>query len=144
MAFAYNKSVPIIETNIRTVYLHHFFKDATDVGEREVLALIEKTLDTKDPRRWFWALMDYGAYLKRTHGNPNSRAKNYTKQSTFKNSDRQIRGAIVRLLSESSYTRSALHKQLAQFEDARVDAQLEKLLKEGMVIKNRQKYSLPE
>ena len=25
MAFAYNQPIPIIETNIRTVYLHHFF-----------------------------------------------------------------------------------------------------------------------
>jgi len=83
MAFAYNEAVPIIETNIRTVYLCHFFKDATDVTDTELLRYIEMTLDRESSREWYWALMDYGAYLKRTHGNPNSKSRHYSKQSRF-------------------------------------------------------------
>lgn len=35
MAFAYNSPVPIIETNIRTVFIHHFFHDATDISDEQ-------------------------------------------------------------------------------------------------------------
>ena len=143
MAFAYNKPVPVIERNIPTVFLYHFFKHKTDVDDKDILKLIEKTLDTQNPREWYWALMDYGAYLKKTQGNPNSKSTSYTKQSTFKNSDRQIRGALVRLLTENKCTRKKLLQILAEFEDIRVDAQLEKLMQEGMVEKNKQMYQLP-
>src|SRR6056297_2075654 len=36
LAFAYNEAVPLIETNVRTVYLHHFFADDTDVTDAEI------------------------------------------------------------------------------------------------------------
>ncbi len=143
MAFAYNKPVPIIETNIRTVFLHHFFSDKTDVSEKEILTLVEATLDLKNPREWYWALMDYGSYLKKEHGNPNSRSKVYVKQSVFQGSDRQIRGAILKCLAEKGGTRSMIHKKLSPFEDVRIDALLEKLLVERMVEKVHTYYRLP-
>lgn len=143
MAFAYNQAVPILETNIKTVYLHHFFKDATDVSDKELLALVTETLDTKDPQSWYWALMDYGAYLKRTHGNPNSRSASYTKQSAFVGSDRQIRGAIVRRLTISPATRAQLLTELP-FTDIRIDVQLERLLLEEMIVQKRGQYQLPQ
>lgn len=142
LAFAFKKGIPLIETNVRTVYLHHFFKDATDVSDAEILTYIERTLDTKHPDMWYAALMDYGSHLKRTIGNQNSRAKNYTKQSAFKGSDREIRGAILTHLAEQSTSRTLLHKVLP-FEDVRIDAQLEKLLKEGLIEKRRSTYTLP-
>ncbi|MFT5036814.1 MAG: A/G-specific adenine glycosylase [Candidatus Azotimanducaceae bacterium] len=145
MAFAYNKAVPIIETNIRTVYLHHFFKNKTDVNDKEILQSIGVTMDQENPREWYWALMDYGSYLKKTHGNPNSRSKHYAKQSKFEGSDRQIRGAILRVFTSGklSLTRLQLHKTLNTFEDIRIDAQTEKLLKEGLLHRTKQKYHLP-
>src|SRR5258708_1445193 len=33
LAFAFNKPVAIIETNIRRVYLYHYFADQVDVGD---------------------------------------------------------------------------------------------------------------
>lgn len=144
VAFAYNEAVPIIETNIRTVYLHHFFFDATDVDDREIVRCIVRTLDTKKPRAWYYALMDYGAYLKKTLGNQNTRSKHYTKQSKFEGSDRQIRGAILRILTEHKKTRMQFHSDLKQFEDVRIDAQLEKLEREGIIVKKRMSYSLPD
>lgn len=143
MAFTYNEPVSIIETNIRSVYLHHFFKDEEDISDIQLMQLIETTLDRKNPREWYWALMDYGSYLKKEFGNPNKKSTSYTKQSKFEGSDRQIRGAIVRLLAESSCTRMNLLQKLSQFEDIRVDAQLVKLLRENMVQKNKQRYQLP-
>jgi A/G-specific adenine glycosylase len=144
-AFAFNRPIAIIETNIRTVYIHHFFTNDTDVSDAALVRLIESTLDTENPREWYWALMDYGSFLKKEHKSLNSKSKHYTKQSTFSGSDRQIRGAIVRTLAEAErpLSRMVLLKKLSYFEDIRVDSQLEKLEKEGMVTKTKQSYHLP-
>lgn len=142
MAFAYNKAVPIVETNIRTVIIHHFFNDANDVSDNNILKIVSKTLDTGNPREWYYALMDYGAYIKKEFGNPNAKSKHYVKQSTFLGSDRQIRGAILKLLTEGKVTRAQLLKSLS-FEDIRIDAQIERLLKEGMITKIGVTLSLP-
>ena len=141
MAFAYDKATVMIETNIRSAYLHFFFKDAEGVSDAELLTLIEKTADAKRPREWYSALMDYGAHIKKIHGNPNARSKHYTKQSKFVGSDRQIRGAIIRALTAEPQTRKQLHK-LCDAEDIRVDAQIERLLEEGMIQKRGAKYML--
>lgn len=142
LAFAYNIPIPIIETNIRTVIIHHFFKDSTDVSDREIFRYIERTLDRENPREWYYALMDYGAYLKKTIGNESVRSRHYTKQSIFKNSDRQIRGAIVRALTEGGKTRKVLHAELP-FDAQRIDEQVERLLAEGLIVKEGRDYRLP-
>lgn len=142
MAFAYNVGVPIIETNIRTVIIHHFFNDVHDIHDRECIRYIEHTLDSENPREWYWALMDYGTFLKRTIGNQNQRSTHYTKQSSFKNSDRHIRGAILKQLVVQKMSRSSFHKNLP-FTPERIDVQLERLFEEGMVIKRGQVYALP-
>ncbi|MBI4120755.1 MAG: A/G-specific adenine glycosylase [Parcubacteria group bacterium] len=117
-AFAFNEPTPFIETNIRAVFIHHFFKDRgtparhTDILENvsmsyrkaddmEILELVEQTLPTENPREWYWALMDYGTHIKEIYGNPNVTAKGYKKQSKFKGSDREIRGAIVKVLIDA-------------------------------------------
>lgn len=98
-AFAYNRPTVFIETNIRAVFIHFFFSDRTDVHDKEIFPLIEATLDRENPRQWYYALMDYGVMLKKKMGNPSRRSKHHTQQSKFEGSDRQIRGAIVRLLT---------------------------------------------
>lgn len=98
-AFAFNMPVVFIETNIRTVFLKHFFPYGENVHDAEILKLVEKTLDTKDPRQWYWALMDYGSYLKHTQGNLNRlQSAQYAKQSKFKGSRRELRGRIIKTL----------------------------------------------
>lgn len=142
MAFAYNIPIPIIETNIRTVFIHHFFNDDTDISDSDILRYVESTLDRKNPREWYAALMDYGTYLKQTVGNLNSKSKHYTKQSSFMGSDRQIRGAVLKLLSDNSYTRVTILKKLP-FDELRIDAQLLRLAKEQMILVEGRKYKLP-
>jgi A/G-specific adenine glycosylase len=44
--------------------------------------------------------MDYGSALRALTENPNRRSSRYKKQSTFAGSNRQIRGNILRLISE--------------------------------------------
>jgi len=143
MAFSWNIGVPIIETNIRSVYLHHFFGGLYEVADDEIMKLIVKTLDVQNPRAWYYALMDYGAFIKKMYGNPNTRSRHHAKQSAFKGSDREIRGAIIRILSERTATRTALLVALRRFEDIRVDAQLHALVREGLIVKQGRIYQLP-
>jgi A/G-specific adenine glycosylase len=143
MAFAFSSPEVFVETNIRTVYLHHFFKDKTQVTDAELMPYIESTLDRENPRAWYYALMDYGSHLKKTIGNQNKNSLHYTKQSTFKGSDRQIRGAVIRMLTEKSLSRNKLLTKLGEFEDIRVDAQLHKLLNEQMIERKGNTYILP-
>lgn len=97
-AFAFNLPTVFIETNIRSVYIRLFGGDGENIDDKHLLPLIEKTLDRDRPRDWYYALMDYGVMIKKTCGNPNFRSKQYTKQSRFEGSDRQIRGEILRIL----------------------------------------------
>lgn len=136
-AFAFNTPYPCIETNIRTVYLHHFFKDASNVSDKEILVYIEKTLDRENPREWYWALMDYGAHLKASGIKINNKSKHHTKQSSFKGSEREIRGAIIRALSNKESLKDL-------FPDRResVKIQLQKLSAEGLIQKKGRGYVL--
>ena len=94
--YAYQVPAPFIETNIRTVYLNHFFMDQTAVADRDILPIIEQTMDQANPRQWFWALMDYGSELKAQGKGKLSASRHYTKQSQFAGSLRQMRGEILR------------------------------------------------
>lgn len=141
MAFAFNDAQSIIETNIRSVYIHYFFKNRTAVTDSEILEYVTKTLDREHVRDWYYALMDYGAFLKKEHKDLNSKSKHYVRQSTFAGSDRQIRGALIRVLSRKPCTLLSLHKQL-DFKDSRITIQLQKLCTEGMVIKKGRIYAI--
>jgi A/G-specific adenine glycosylase len=97
--FAYNRPTVFIETNIRAAVLHFFFKDKTAVRDKEITPVLETCLDWTNPRRWYYALMDYGAALKKLTPNPNRRSAHYTHQSPFEGSFRQFRGAVLRTLA---------------------------------------------
>jgi A/G-specific DNA glycosylase len=97
-AFAFNLPVVFIETNIRRVFIHAFFPEREEVDDREILPLAERALDRKNPREWYWALMDYGTALKSTVPNPNRKSTAYVKQAPFTGSDREIRGRILKML----------------------------------------------
>ncbi len=97
-AFAHNLPAVVLETNIRRVYLHHFFEGQEGIGDEQLRPIIAATQDESSPRIWYSALMDYGTYLATVLPNPNRRSKHYTKQSKFEGSRRQVRGNILKLL----------------------------------------------
>jgi A/G-specific adenine glycosylase len=97
-AFAFNQPTIFIETNIRAVFIHYFFDKQQVVSDKEIFPLLAKTIDTVNPREWYYALMDCGVMIKKNYSNPNRSSKHYAKQSPFKGSDRQIRGIILKIL----------------------------------------------
>lgn len=99
-AFAFNQAVIFIETNIRTVFLHEFFIKQKNISDKQLLPLLQACLDKKNSREWYYALMDYGVYLKKELKINNKNSKHYIPQSKFIGSKRQVRGAIVRFLTQ--------------------------------------------
>lgn len=98
LAFAWNEPAVVIETNIRSVFIHAFFPEDSSVHDSQLLPLIKKTLDYDNPREWYYALMDYGAWLKKTNPNPSRRSRHYSRQSPFKGSNRELRSKILKYL----------------------------------------------
>lgn len=98
-AFAFGEAHPFIETNIRAVFIHHFFPRRGDVRDEEILPIVERTLDRDDPRTWYYALMDYGVDLKRRDRDLSARGADRSRQPRFAGSDREARGRIVKALT---------------------------------------------
>ena len=101
LAFAFARPAVFIETNIRRLFLHQYFPAAITVPDAALLPLVARTLDRRQPRRWYYALMDWGAALgQQRAGNPNRRSAHYSRQSPFAGSRRELRGRVLRLLAE--------------------------------------------
>ncbi len=157
MAFAWNEPVVVIETNIRSVFIHFFFKekqgskDVRKIHDKEILPLIEKTLDRENPREWYYALFDYGAHLKRefrkgekrgkdgSGGNPSRRSAHYTKQSKFEGSYRQKRAAVLREILKKPQTFKEI-RSIFRYSEETIDRVLADLQKEGFVIKIKSQF----
>jgi A/G-specific adenine glycosylase len=132
-AFAFNQPVIFIETNIRTVFIHHFFSTKGAVNDSDIRPLITQTLDSRNPRRWYNALMDYGTALKKEHRNPGRKSAHYKRQSPFEGSARQVRGAILSTLVERL---SISMDELAAlpFDDDRIQLAVFQLEREKLIV----------
>lgn len=138
-AFVFGKPVVFVETNIRTVFIHHFFADEEEVSEAAIKEMVERTLPEERIKEWYWALMDYGAHLKKTVGNLNKRSTSYQKQSKFAGSNRQLRAELTRfILNNEPVTLIKIKKEFADLvaENERmqsIDDNLTSLENEGFV-----------
>ena len=134
-AFAFNKPVVFMDTNIRRVYIHEFLLDRDGIHDDELTPLVEQTLDTANPRKWYNALMDYGTMLKREQINPNQRSVHYTRQSPFENSNRQVRGRILKILVAGAPLTLAQIVKRSGMDPERVKKNIVQLEKEGFIRK---------
>lgn len=141
-AFAYNEDVVFVETNLRTAVIHHFFPNEESVRDNDVIAVLEKAFQKGSAREWYSALMDYGAFLKRSGIRINAKSTTYAKQSAFVGSGREVRGAILRALTKGKKTESYLLSMLGPERTAQVRLQLTKLANEGLIEKKRAHYTL--
>jgi len=137
-AYAFNQPAVYIETNIRTVFIYHFLPDDKKVDDKQLQPIVEATLDTNNPRQWYWALMDYGVHLKQSVGNQGQRSKQYTKPSKFDGSLRQLRAAVLRTVLKSGSLR--LDDIARQHPDSRLKAALSGLVHDGLLRQSDGKY----
>ena len=141
-AFAFGKPAVFIETNIRRVFIHFYFHDRDNVRDSEILPLVEKTLARSNPQPWYYALMDYGAMLKKQLQNPNRKSAHYQKQSPFEGSNRQIRGMALKAIIEKPYiTEAALLKMLNR-DPEQILPVLQDLQKEGFIRKQGKRFQI--
>ncbi|TAH33024.1 A/G-specific adenine glycosylase [Candidatus Saccharibacteria bacterium] len=138
--YAYEIPTAFVETNIRTVYFHHFFQNQTDIADRDLLEVVERTMDREHPREFFWALMDYGSYLKSSHGARLDQSRHYKKQAPLKGSVREMRGRIIRELTTRPLMPEALKR--AVLADDRFEPALADLESEGLVEAYRGQWRL--
>jgi A/G-specific adenine glycosylase len=140
-AYAFNLPSVFFETNIRTVYIHHFFADKANVSDKDLLPYLEATVDGENPREWYWALMDYGAFLKQSVGNLNKLSKHYSRQSRFAGSKRQVRGQVIRELSLRQLSAAEIKEVIS---DERLESVLADLEREGLVVLRGDTYLLSD
>lgn len=151
LAFAHNEDVVFVETNIRTAIIHTFFqnnKKRNDticgiISDTEIEHVLARVLPTGRAREWYGALMDYGAYLKRSGVRLNAKAKNHTKQSKFKGSSREARGVLLKELAKRPAIKRHLCALLGDSRVPQLQIQLDTLIREGMLEKAGRSYQLP-
>jgi len=133
LAFAWNIPNPFLETNIRAALIFHFYKGADKVTDRQLEAVSETVMDRVDIRTWYYALMDYGAWLKRREPNPSRKAAVYTKQSVFEGSVRQARGAILRMLGSHGTASLSWMASESGIDYGRLNTASEGLVRDGLI-----------
>lgn len=129
LAYTYNLPTIFVETNIRTVYIHHFARDAQNVSDSFIRDCLQRTIDVDRPREFYWALMDYGSWLKTSVRN-NAKSAHYVKQSPFDGSRRQVRGKVLRHLANRPLSPEELQHCI---DDPRLTTVLAELVAERMI-----------
>lgn len=137
-AFAFNEPSAYLETNVRAVVLHELWPEIEGVSDKEVLAAVQaaaREVEHRgvDARVWNYALLDYGAWLKKTMPNPSRRSKHHTKQSTFEGSRRQKRAALLREVLDNPGQTAAVYARSCKYDVEVADDVLASLVSEGFV-----------
>ncbi len=146
LAFCFEKPVVFVETNIRTVFLHHFFPENSKISDDQIKEKVEETLPSENIREWYWALMDYGSHIKKKYGNPNKRSKSYTPQSKFSGSNRQLRAKITRfILDNEPVSKKSIATEFQELVENSprmkdIETNLKKLKEEGFVSQDGDKF----
>lgn len=141
-AYAFNKPVPFVETNVRKTFIRFFFAGSRwKVRDEEIITYIEKTIDRKNPREWYFAVVDYGAHLGKIVRGMNARSAHYARQGPFEGSNRQARAKLLKLflakkrltldeLLRAGFLKKLLKKNLADFQ------------KEKLILKKGETFAL--
>lgn len=142
VAFAFNMPTFFIEVNIRRVYIYYFFPGKSSIKDSAIVPIVRRTLDSSNVRKWYYALMDFGVMLKKTHPELNKRSAHYRKQAKFKGSNREVRGKILKLLiASSSLTEVEIFKEL-KINSKKLKEILNLLIKEGFIKQEKHGFSI--
>ena len=138
--YAFNIPTVFIETNVRTVYFYHFFTSAESIHDSQITEVLLETLDTENPREFYWALMDYGSWLKKQGVGSIKQSRHYKKQSPLEGSVRQVRGQIVRVLTQGDMNEQSLKDVIKS--DERYEKARDGLLNDGLISLKGEKLHL--
>jgi A/G-specific adenine glycosylase len=142
LAFSYATPAIYLETNIRRVLIHQFYPEQEKVLDKDLRVILSELMPLqKDPKTWYYALMDYGVFLKKLLVNPNRRSAHYNKQGKFEDSNRQIRGMLLLYFTEKGAMRKEQLYASLPFEHDRIDECLQALCKEGFIQNLTQKQA---
>lgn len=140
-AFAYDTfAYPVLETNIRTVLIEYFHLGEDGIHDGVLYDDIDRLVTYKQvselgARHFYYALMDYGAYLKSQKISHNKKSAHHSIQSTYKGSFRELRAKVLFAITHK--------KELPQ--DERLEKVLQELVKEKYItIKGVGKYILAD
>lgn len=139
LCFSYNIPTYFIETNIRRVYLYFFFPGRSQIDDKEIMEIVKISVDEDNPRDWYYALMDFGTMLKKTHPELNKKSAHYRKQSKFDGSTRQVRGKVLKLLLEKPISTKEIIDKL-NYEEKKVLEILNTLKEEGFIQEEHDKF----
>lgn len=142
--FAFKQPDMYLETNVRAVLIHELFPEQEAVPDKELKPLVEATCPQDESvRDWYYALLDYGAHLKKTLPNPSRKSAQYKRQSKFEGSHRQKRAYLLRRVIDGAGDLDDLVADLRQAEEAagreapeapEVEGIMRELEREGFVV----------
>lgn len=147
LAFAFDRPAVYLETNVRSVVLHELLGDSDDVPDARVRAIVSAAMSEAmrqdiAPRDWYYALLDYGAHLKRTLPNPSRRSRHHARQSRFEGSRRQLRAALLRsVLAQPGLTAEEYAADRAPGAGEVLDV-LEELAAEGFLVREGERWAV--
>lgn len=129
LAFAFNKEVPVVDTNIRRILIHEFQLDEI-ISAKELEKIALKNVPKGRSREWHNALMDYGSSILTARS---TGIKALTQQSKFEGSSRQTRANILKYLLDKKEESEEILKEL--FPHAEFDTILTKMEREELIKK---------
>ncbi len=139
-AFAANKDIAAVDTNIRRILIAHFHLDEK-ISKAELADIAYQCVPKGRSREWHNALMDYGAnYMTAKR----SGIASLGKQGQFEGSDRQVRSRILRfLLSHTEGVhKEKLFRELSDIDKKRTSEILKKMIQEKLIIWNNNHFDI--
>ena len=115
------------------------------MSDSEILDRVTKALKTVQHlnipvRQWYWALIDYGVFLKAHYKNPSRRSAHHVVQSKFEGSVRQPRGALLRALTGGGQDVADLRVHCA--DPDKLKKVLQRLVSEELIYQKGGRYYL--
>ncbi len=146
LVFAFGRNVATVDTNIRKIITHFFFKDRPQ-KEEVIQAAADQLLPLDKSWEWHQALMDYGALELNKFKRPDPPAGGRGTSIPFRNSDRFYRGRIIDRLREGDAAKALLVEELSktyQKDTEFIEKILLGLSKDGLLTLRGDVVSLPQ
>jgi A/G-specific adenine glycosylase len=81
--FGYNYPSVFTEMNIRCAVKYCFSRNYPNINNNEIKLILHEALDRKNPRKWYYALMDYGYAIRKRKSYLTGQKSNYVKKPVF-------------------------------------------------------------